>query len=214
MLNIQKFELGPLEACCYIISTRISSKAVIIDPGEETDKIIDYINKKKLDPIILINTHGHGDHIGGNKELKKRYPDIQICVHNDDAEMLTDPYKNLSLLSGKRYVSPPANRILNHNDKIMFDEYTFRILHLPGHTSGGIGIYTDSTCNGEAPVLFSGDTLFAGGIGRTDLPGGSYHLLIQSIKQYIFTLDENTIIHPGHGSSTTVEVEKERFNFF
>jgi hydroxyacylglutathione hydrolase len=213
MLDIQKLEIGPLDACCYIISSK-NLEAMIIDPGGDTEKITDCLEKGKIHPVILINTHGHGDHIGGNKELKTIFPDIQICIHSDDAEMLTDPFKNLSLLGGKRYSSPPANRILNHNDKIMFDGYVFRILHLPGHTPGGIGIYTDSTCNGEAPILFSGDTLFAGGYGRTDLPGGSPDLLVKSIKHCIFTLDERTIVYPGHGPSSTVRAEKERFNFY
>lgn len=213
MLNIKNLKVGPLEACCYIIPSIRYSEAMIIDPGGDGEKIIDYLEKNKLNPTILINTHGHGDHIGGNKELKSKYPDIQICIHNDDAEMLTDPYKNLSLLGGVRYVSPSANRILNHNDEIVFDEYTFKVFHLPGHTPGGIGLYSDSAYNGEAPVIFSGDTLFAGGIGRTDLPGGNHDLLIQSIKSCIFTLDERTIVHPGHGSSTTVKAEKEKFNF-
>lgn len=212
MLDIQTLQIGPLDSCCYIVSSRGHTDALIIDPGGDTKKIIDCLEKKKLHPIILINTHGHGDHIGGNKELKEKYPDIQICIHNDDAEMLADPFKNLSLLGGKRYASPPADRILNSNDKITFNDYTFEIFHLPGHTPGGIGIYTDSACNGGAPILFSGDTLFAGGYGRTDLPGGNHDLLVQSIKHCIFTLDEKTIVHPGHGSSTTVKVEKERFN--
>ncbi len=211
MLDIQRLEVGPLFACCYIVSSRCS-EAIIIDPGGDTEKITGYLDEKKLHPIILINTHGHGDHIGGNKDLKERFPDIQICIHIDDAEMLADPFKNLSLLGGKRYSSPPANRLLNHNDMIIYDEYVFRVLHLPGHTPGGIGIYTDSAGNGEPPILFSGDTLFAGGFGRTDLPGGSHIHLLQSIKQSIFMLDENTVIHPGHGSSTTVKAEKERFD--
>lgn len=211
MLDIQKLEIGPLDACCYIISTK-HSKAMIIDPGGDTEKITKYLDEKKIHPIIIINTHGHGDHIGGNKELKEKYPDIQICIHNDDAEMLTDPFKNLSLLGGKRYSSPPADRILNHDDKIIFDEYVFRILHMPGHTPGGIGIYNASEFNGGTQILFSGDTLFAGGYGRTDLPGGSHDLLVQSIKNCIFTLDEKTIIYPGHGPSSTVKVEKDRFN--
>lgn len=213
MLDIHKIMISPLDSCCYIISPGENSKAVIIDPGGDCDKIIDYLDKKSLDPVLLINTHGHGDHIGGNKELKEKYPNIQICIHSADAEMLADPFKNLSLLGGKRYSSPPADRILNHDDSIEFDSYTFRVIHLPGHTRGGIGIYIDSAANGDAPVLFSGDTLFVGGIGKTNYPGGSFDALIKSIEFCIFTLDENTILHPGHGASSTIKLEKESFNF-
>ena len=107
MLDIETLEVGPLDACCYIVSSKCS-EAMIIDPGGDTERILDYLEKKKLHPVILVNTHGHGDHIGANKELKEKFPDIQICIHTDDAEMLEDPFKNLSLLGGKRYSSPPA----------------------------------------------------------------------------------------------------------
>ncbi len=210
MLEIQKLRVGPLEACCYIISSGECSDAMVIDPGGDPERIIKLLDKRKRKLTILINTHGHGDHIGGNKELKSIFPDVKICIHQDDAEMLTDPFKNLSLLGGVRYSSPPADQILKHNDNVMFGGYTFKIFHLPGHTPGGIGIYVDQAENGEIPVLFSGDTLFEGGIGRTDLPGGNHDLIVQSIKHCIFTLNEKTIVHPGHGSSTTVEVEKGR----
>ncbi len=213
MLDIQKLEVGPLYACCYIVSSKCS-EAIIIDPGGDSEKITGFLEEKRLHPVFLINTHGHGDHIGGNRDLKERFPDVKICIHSDDAEMLADPFKNLSLLGGRRYTSPHADRILNHNDRIIFDEFVFTVLHLPGHTPGGIGIYTDSAGNGESPILFSGDTLFAGGYGRTDLPGGSHIHLLQSIKELIFMLDEDTIIHPGHGSSTTVKAEKGRFNLY
>lgn len=213
MLEIKKFEAGPLKACCYIISSGALPEAIIIDPGGDTEEIINCLKENNLKPIYIINTHGHGDHIGGNKELKEKYPDIQICIHNDDAEMLTDPFKNLSLLGGKRYSSPPADKIFNHGDKIEFADYTFKILHLPGHTRGGIGIFTDAGCNGGQPILFSGDTLLAGGIGGTNFPGGDHEVLVQSIKKNIFTLNENAILHPGHGPSSTIKIEKERFGY-
>ena len=211
MLEIQKLEVGPLDACCYIVSAECS-KAMIIDPGGDTERVLEYLEKKKLQPVFLVNTHGHGDHIGGNKELQEKFPNIEICIHADDAEMLEDPFKNLSLLGGKRYSSPAANRILNHNDKIVLDKYIFSVFHLPGHTRGGIGLYINFKGNGEVPILFSGDTLFAGGYGRTDLPGGSHNQLLESIKHCIFKLEDNTTIHPGHGPSTTVKAEKSRFS--
>ncbi|GJQ57336.1 MAG: MBL fold metallo-hydrolase [Candidatus Scalindua sp. AMX11] len=210
MLEIQKLQIGPLGSCCYIITSVGSSEAMIIDPGGDAEQIIKLLEEKGLELTLLINTHGHGDHIGANKELKRVFPESKICIHQDDAEMLTDPFKNLSLLGGVRYSSPPADMILSHHDKVIFDGYIFEIIHLPGHTRGGIGIYVDRSVDGEVPVLFSGDTLFEGGIGRTNLPGGSHDLIVQSITRCIFTLNEKTIVNPGHGPSTTVEREKGR----
>ncbi len=214
MLVIKKLEIGPLGSCCYIISSTRSSEAMIIDPGGDAEQVINLLEEKGLKLTLVINTHGHGDHIGANKELKRVFPEAMICIHHDDAEMLTDPFKNLSLLGGVRYSSPPADKILSHRDKILFDGYTFEIIHLPGHTPGGIGIYVDRSIDGEVPVLFSGDTLLEGGIGRTNLPGGSHDIIVQSITRCIFTLNEKTIVNPGHGSSTTVEREKGRLSFF
>ncbi|MEZ6174824.1 MAG: MBL fold metallo-hydrolase [Candidatus Scalinduaceae bacterium] len=210
MLEIQKLRIGPLDSCCYIISSERCSEAMIIDPGGDVDQILKLLDEKRLILTVLINTHGHGDHIGGNKELKKVFPDARICIHQDDAEMLTDPFKNLSLLGGVRYSSPPADRILYHRDRVIFDGYIFEIIHLPGHTPGGIGIYVDRANDGEVPLLFSGDTLLEGEIGRTNLPGGNHDHIVMSIKNCIFTLSEKTIVNPGHGPSTTVEAEKGR----
>ncbi|MCP5003885.1 MAG: MBL fold metallo-hydrolase [Planctomycetes bacterium] len=213
MLEIKKLQIGPLGSCCYILSTSGSSDAMIIDPGGDAGQIIKLLEEKGLRLTTLINTHGHGDHIGANKELKIVFPESNICIHRDDAEMLTDPFKNLSLLGGVRYSSPPADKILFHRDKVEFGGYTLEVLHLPGHTPGGIGLYVDRSSDGEVPVLFSGDTLMERGIGRTNLPGGSHDSIVHSITNSIFTLNEKTIVNPGHGPATTVKIEKERLGF-
>ena len=224
MMNINRMLVGPLESCCYIINTEISKTAMIIDPGGDADLIAAYCKNNNLIPIMIINTHGHGDHIGANKGLKELYPDIKIYIHCDDAAMLTNEYLNLSLLGGKRYKSPPADHVLRDNDTILFDNIKFKVLHVPGHTKGGICLLCDSTykldndLNGidnrqNDYVLFSGDSLFSGGIGRTDLPNSNFETLVDAIKNRILTLEDNTIVFPGHGDTTTILNERENNPF-
>lgn len=208
-MKIKKLIVGPLQVCCYVINTEDSQEALIIDPGGDADLIIGYLRRNNLIPITLINTHGHGDHIGANMQLKKTYPDIQICIHSDDAPMLMNEYLNLSLLGGKRYKSPPADRTLQHNDRILFGRTGFDVIHLPGHTKGGICLLYNSKRNGAPAILFSGDSLFAGGIGRTDLPNGSYETLVEGIRNKLFTLQEDTIVYPGHGEATSIAKERD-----
>lgn len=206
-MKIKTIYVGLLQCCCYIVSNEQSREAIVIDPGGDTKIIIDYLKKNNLKPLLLINTHGHGDHIGGNLEMKEAFPEIEICIHADDEDMLTLPSKNLSFLGGVLYKSPPAEHVLQHGDVIGIDGCKFKVLHTPGHTPGGICLLST---NGEAnpSVLFSGDTLFAQGIGRTDLPGGSYEKLMKSIRDKILTLPDDTVVYPGHGPSTTVAEEK------
>jgi glyoxylase-like metal-dependent hydrolase (beta-lactamase superfamily II) len=207
-MKIETLNVGPLQCCCYVVFNEQSLEAIVIDPGGDAEIIIDYIKKNKLKPVLLINTHGHGDHIGGNLELKEAYPEIKVCIHADDEPMLAHPSKNLSFLGGELYKSPPAECVLKEGDIVGVDGCKFKVLHTPGHTPGGICLL--STANGgcQASVLFSGDTLFATGIGRTDLPGGNYKTLMESIRDNILTLDDNTVVYPGHGPSTTVAEEK------
>lgn len=202
-MKIKTLNVGPLQCCCYVVFNEQSREAIVIDPGGDAEIIIDYIRKNKLNPLLLINTHGHGDHIGANLELKEAFPEIKICIHADDEQMLTHPSKNLSFLGGVLYKSPPVERVLKHGDSIGVDGCKFKVLHTPGHTPGGICLLSALD-----DVLFSGDTLFAEGVGRTDLPGGSYEALMESIRDNILTLDDNTVIYPGHGPSTTVAEEK------
>ncbi|UJS16184.1 MAG: MBL fold metallo-hydrolase [Candidatus Jettenia sp.] len=214
---IQKIPVGPLKVCCYIVAGKISNDAMIIDPGADAEAIIDFLKKGRLTPKIIVLTHGHGDHIGANAALKKAFPDIQICIHEEDQDMLPYPAKNLSILSafygGPTVRSPLANRLLKDGDMITVDEHVFDVIHTPGHTPGGICLSSKKRENGKPPILFSGDTLFKESIGRTDFPGSDQEKLLRAIKERLFVLDEDTIVYPGHGPSTTILEEKKHNPF-
>jgi glyoxylase-like metal-dependent hydrolase (beta-lactamase superfamily II) len=166
-----------------------------------SEKIISAIADLELKPVIVLNTHGHVDHIGGNSDIVQKYH-VPLAMHAADTGMLqVSDYIELSLLLGARN-SPPPDRLLAEGDEIAIGRIALRVMHIPGHTAGSVGFVA-------AGVLFSGDTLFCGGVGRTDLPGGSWKDLEQSIRERILTLPEETIVLPGHGPWTTVEQERD-----
>ncbi|MBI4712458.1 MAG: MBL fold metallo-hydrolase [Planctomycetes bacterium] len=211
-MNIKTLIVGPIQACCYIASGQ-GSEAIMIDPGGDGSIIIDYLKKHRLKPIYLVNTHGHIDHIGANGEIKESFPDIKICIHADDAPMLGSAQHNLSTELGYRYSSPPPDKLLKEGDIITVGKIRLEVIHLPGHTKGGVGLVYEPPDKKSPIIIFTGDTLFAGGIGRTDFPGGSNEKLLQSIKTKILTLPADTIIYPGHGPDSTVGEEKDNNPF-
>lgn len=213
-VNIKTLVVGPIQACCYVVSGKINNRVCLIDPGGDSKQIIDYLEKHKLEPVYLINTHGHIDHIGANQEIKAAYPAIKICIHSEDARMLTSASANLSPELGYSFTSPSADKLLKEGDELSINDgaLALKVIHLPGHTRGGIGlVYTPS---GKQPgIIFTGDTLFAGGIGRTDFPGGSMEQLLNNIRTKILTLPDDTVVYPGHGPATTVGNEKHHNPF-
>ncbi len=214
---IHKLNVGPLQVCCYIVIDSASSETIVIDPGADAEAITAFIKERRLIPRMIVITHGHGDHIGANAALKKAFPDIQICVHEEDQDMLPYPAKNLSILAaffgGTTVRSPQADRLLKDGDIVAIKGCAFEIIHTPGHSHGGICLFNKNREGGLPPVLFSGDTLFKEGIGRTDFPGCSQKLLVQAIKERLFVLDEKTVVYPGHGQSTTIAEEKRNNPF-
>ena len=190
--------VGGLETNCYLVYCEVTKACVIVDPGAEPDKIFPEIAEEELRPIAVINTHGHVDHIGANRDMTDKFH-IPLWIHFGDKEMLgrTQSLELSLFLEAKD--SPPPDRFLADGDEINVGQGRLRVLHTPGHSPGGISLLTDD-------FIFTGDTLFAGSVGRFDLPGGSEEVLLNSIKR-ILSLDENLIIYPGHGPSTTVGQE-------
>ena len=192
--------VGELETNCYILRDENTNEGIIIDPGGDFKEIEKVLEELYLEIKYIVLTHGHGDHIGVLAELKKKTC-AQILIHKEDAEMLSDPVKNLSILSYTPISVPEADRLLKDEDKIKIGKIELEVLHTPGHTQGSISLWTDK-------IIFTGDLIFYGSVGRTDLPGGSYQKLLRSIQDKILDKEDDTIIYPGHGPSTTVGEER------
>jgi len=204
-LIIKELAVGPIMANCFIVGCERTKSAVVIDPGDEADKILLSLAESQLTVKYILNTHGHFDHVGGNKQLKEA-TGADILIHAGDAPML-EQLSVASMAFGMSVEnSPPADRTIDEGDQITFGDITLSVLHTPGHSPGGIAFYTDQ----EA---FVGDSLFAGSIGRTDFPGGDYNTLISSIKTKLFPLGDDVRVYTGHGPATPNGQEK-RMNPF
>lgn len=202
---VKKLEVGPIMANCYILGCESTKEAVVIDPGDDADRILMELAKAGLKVKYLINTHGHFDHVGANKRMKE-VTGAELAIHPDDEPMLKELSRSAMMFGLSAENSPPADIRLNDGDEISFGEITLKVIHTPGHSKGGICLYTKG-------YLFAGDTLFAGSIGRTDLNGGDYDTLISSIKEKLLVLEPDTVVYTGHGPETTIGNEK-RMNPF
>lgn len=195
---LEKIVTGEFQSNCYILGTR-KRNAIIIDPGAEYPKIKDRIDKYKLKPIFVINTHGHIDHIGCNNEFC-----LPVYICREDKDLLFLPELNLSNLFSKPFILNCEVRTLEDKEKLFLDEITLEVIHTPGHTPGSICLYL------KKDILFTGDTLFKEGIGRTDFPKANQRQLIDSIKKRILEFPDRTKILPGHGPSSTLGEERKQ----
>jgi len=204
--------LGQFSTCCYLLGEEASGQAIVIDPAEGGSRIVQALEERNWRAKYILNTHGHTDHIGGNAEIKRAFPEATLAIGQKDAGLLRHPLKNLSIFFGRWVKSPPPDRFLSESDTVEVGDILLKVMELPGHTPGSIGFFYKGTGE-EPPILFAGDTLFAGGVGRTDFPGSSEEMLIASIREKILTLPEETVIYPGHGPETTVGEEKRNNPF-
>ncbi|MDI6698585.1 MAG: MBL fold metallo-hydrolase [Candidatus Saccharicenans sp.] len=204
-MNYQLVIVGPLETNCYLYFCPETRECAVIDPGAGADQIFPLITHLSLKPVIILNTHGHVDHTGANIEIKDRYG-VPIAIHQDDLPLLEESIQlEFGLMLGAK-PSPRPDRLLVDGDEVRVGQTSLKVIHTPGHSPGSVCFYTPG-------ILFSGDTLFCGGVGRTDLPGGSWKDLIRSLRTRVLTYPEETVVLPGHGPRTTVGEEKENNPF-
>ena len=205
---IRQMALGPIQANCFILGCEETRQAVVIDPGDDADRILTSLAGDQLTVVHIINTHGHFDHVGANKRLKE-VTGAGILIHRADAPMLPQLSASAAAWGLAAEDSPDADRLLDDGDTITFGTHTLTVLHTPGHTPGGICLYTEfSNAGTPKKAVFVGDTLFAGSIGRTDFPGGNFDTLIASIRTKLFALDDDVAVYPGHMGTTTIGGEK------
>ena len=202
---IKNIVVGPLEVNCYILGCEDTKEAAIIDPGDNADEIISNIEKEGLNPKFIINTHAHFDHIGGVKAIQDHFK-IDFILHEGDLFLVENASEQATAFGLKPISKPEVNKNVTNGEKVILGNKFITVIHTPGHSPGGVCYYSGNN-------VFVGDTLFAGSIGRTDLPGGSYDTLINSIKENLFPLGDSTIVYPGHGPSTTIGNEKKHNPF-
>ncbi|RLI30142.1 MAG: MBL fold metallo-hydrolase [Candidatus Hecatellales archaeon] len=200
-MKVRTLVVGPIATNCYIIYCEETGKALILDPGGEGNLILKAVEELNVEVEYIVNSHGHYDHIAANGELKEAL-NVPLLIHREDSEALVEPELNLSVLFGLHYRSPKADKLLEEGDELKVGKFKLKVLHTPGHTPGSICLL------GEKEI-FTGDTLFAGSVGRTDLPGGSFQKLAYSLKHRIAALPDWLKVYPGHGPATMLGYEKE-----
>ncbi len=204
----ESLAVGPLEVNCYIVACEKSREGIVVDPGGDVDQIVSLVQKHQLKIGTIINTHGHFDHLGGNRQALAAFG-AKLLIHQEDAPMLSRSAEVARRYGLQGENSPEADAYLVDGMDFSFGECHLKVLHTPGHTQGGCCLYF-----AEDRHVITGDTLFADSIGRTDLPGGSHEQLLESIRTKLFTLPDDVIAHPGHGPDTTIGHEKRCNPYF
>ena len=198
---IERLVVGMLQCNCYLVGCEETKEGIIIDPGGDATLILDRVEELGLTIKSIVNTHGHIDHIAANRPVKEG-TGAQIAIHEDDAEWLVTDQGDYARMLGVSLPGPAADVLLKEGDEIAFGNENLRVIHTPGHSLGGISLVGDG-------VVFCGDTLFANGVGRVDLPGGSWEILMDTIKTRLLTMPDDATAYTGHGPPTTIGRERQ-----
>ena len=203
---VERLVVGMLQCNCYLVACDDTKEAIVIDPGGDAPLILDRVQELGLAIKYIVNTHGHIDHIAANRPVKEG-TGAQLAIHQDDAEWLVTDQGAYARMLGVSSPGPAADVLLEEGDDIAFGNERLQVIHTPGHSLGGISLVGDG-------VVFCGDTLFSMGVGRVDLPGGSWETLMNTIKTRLFTMPDDTVAYTGHGPETTIGREKQFNTWF
>ncbi len=195
----------PFEENSYVVWPGGRRECVVIDPGLEPGLILDFLREQGLTAVAILNTHGHADHIAGNAALKEAFPDAPLIIGANETRLLSDAHANLSAPFGLALTSPPADRTVREGDVVEVAGLRLEVRDVPGHSPGHV-VFVH---HGKPCLVFGGDVLFRGSIGRFDFPGSDGPLLLEGIREKLFTLPPDTVVYPGHGPATTVGHEMQ-----
>ena len=198
--------VGPVECNCTVVACPATREALVVDPGGDAGRILALLAKMGARAVGIVHTHGHFDHILGTRDVAAA-TGAPVSIHGGDLDLyrgLVREARDFDLVAEE---PPEPDQILAGGESLSFGQLQARVLHTPGHTPGSVGLFIETT--GGAPLLLAGDTLFAGGIGRTDFPGGSWEQILRSIRDTLFALPDETVVVPGHGPETTIGEERE-----
>lgn len=205
---ITHLPLGALQCNCSILGCEKTGEAIVIDPGDEAPRIISLLEKNKLKAKYIVHTHAHFDHLGATQGVFD-HSHSEVCLHREDQFLYDNVAMQCALFGFAAKPVPGITNFLSQGDVLRFGDYKLDVLHTPGHTPGSLSFHVKA----DTPLLFTGDTLFQQSIGRTDLWGGDYNLILKSIQERLMQFSDNTVVHPGHGPSSTIGFERRENPF-